>query len=792
MAVSTGVTRNITVSASTGSSSSGVSSANLAAAPPTSFTVASETDLNAALLAIDLTGTSSAPDTAYTIDFTSDVILSSDLCAIDLSSGDSLTINGGGHTLDGGGVTRGFFDYAGAVAIDDLAIDNAVATGGTGGGGGGGGLGGGLFVASAGTVALDGVTFSGDQAIGGNGGFDGGGGGMGGDGNGGGGGIGALAAGANGASDTATAGGGGIVIGAASGGGPMGGQNGGGGSSFGVGSPYDPPFGGSSGGGIGGEINVTDDGGVGGFGGGGGDGDPFGGIGGAGGFGGGGGAGVNGSGGAGGFGGGGGDGISTGGPGGFGGGAGLGGAYAGGGGGGGGLGAGGAIFIQQGGALSIQSGTVSGGGVKGGSGYYVPPKYQPPGFQNFPGSTGGNGSAFGGGIFIQGNQQITLAPAAGQTLTISDVIADQTGSTHQTGTSADGTPLAGAGSLLIDGAGTVVLSGANTFVGGTTIQAGTLEIGTGGSVGGGVIDFASNAATLRVDGTAAPVNTMTGYLNGDVIDLPGIAFQTGFTPSYTVETGILQILDGTGAAVTQLAFGAGNGVLNGHFQVSKEADGSGTVITTDAACFVTGTRIRTDCGDVAVENLRAGDLVRTHSGEARPIRWLGYRRLDLNRHPHPENVRPIRVRAGAIAEGRPRRDLLVSPDHALFIDGVLIPARLLVNGVSIVIETACRIVTYHHVELDSHDVILAEGLPAESYLDTGDRAKFSNAAVTTLHPEFVARTWEMAACTPIVLTGPRLAAVRAELGQRAGGGPPACVAELRGAKGDLANSPRGG
>jgi hypothetical protein len=100
-------------------------------------------------------------------------------------------------------------------------------------------------------------------------------------------------------------------------------------------------------------------------------------------------------------------------------------------------------------------------------------------------------------------------------------------------------------------------------------------------------------------------------------------------------------------------------------------------------------------------------------------------------------VRPVRIRAGAIAQGQPRRDLLVSPDHAIFREGVLIPARLLVNGASIVAEADCASVTYYHIELDRHAILLADGLPAESYLDTGNRAMFENGGGPMfLHADF--------------------------------------------------------
>ena len=142
-----------------------------------------------------------------------------------------------------------------------------------------------------------------------------------------------------------------------------------------------------------------------------------------------------------------------------------------------------------------------------------------------------------------------------------------------------------------------------------------------------------------------------------------------------------------------------------------------------------------DHGAAAVQDLRIGDRVVTLSGAARPIRWIGRRHLDLTRHPAPERVQPIRIRADAVADAVPCRDLRVSPDHAVLLDGVLVPARLLVNGASIEREIDCASVTYYHVELETHDILLAEALPAESFLDTGNRGMFENAEVPLiLHP----------------------------------------------------------
>ena len=110
-----------------------------------------------------------------------------------------------------------------------------------------------------------------------------------------------------------------------------------------------------------------------------------------------------------------------------------------------------------------------------------------------------------------------------------------------------------------------------------------------------------------------------------------------------------------------------------------------------------------------------------------PIVWIGRRDVDLVGHADPESARPIRIAAGAFAENQPARDLLLSPDHAVFADGVLIPVKHLVNGTTIR-QIDVERVTYFHIELARHDIIFAEGLAAESYLDTGNRATFDRPA----------------------------------------------------------------
>jgi hypothetical protein len=185
-------------------------------------------------------------------------------------------------------------------------------------------------------------------------------------------------------------------------------------------------------------------------------------------------------------------------------------------------------------------------------------------------------------------------------------------------------------------------------------------------------------------------------------------------------------------------------------------------------CFAADTWIMTAHGNMPVERLREGDPVVTASGEVRPIRWIGHRTIDCRRHAKPHDVWPVRVHAGAFGDGLPCRDLWLSPDHAVFVDGVLIPVRYLINGRTIVQKRVAE-VTYYHLELPAHDVILAEGLPCESYLDTGNRSAFANGGdAIQLHPTFARGVWAASGCAELVLNGARLmAAKRRLLGQAA-------------------------
>jgi hypothetical protein len=272
---------------------------------------------------------------------------------------------------------------------------------------------------------------------------------------------------------------------------------------------------------------------------------------------------------------------------------------------------------------------------------------------------------------------------------------------------------------------------------------------------GGVTDYTVESESVWQYNVRTNVNTRfqadtnTGDPTGSVEFASYSAKTNKFSPNTTVQVVAYDKTD------VLLGLPNGSGGFSSYYLVSDSTlNPAGTTVTfpiTDmgttatytppaVTCYAEGTRIRTACGDVAVEALAEGDMIAVHTrqGEVqRPVVWVGRRRVNLAAHPDPEAALPIRIRRNAFAGGQPSRDLLVSPDHAIYLDGLLIPAKLLVNGGSITREDNLASVTYFHVELPEHAVIFAEDLPAESYLDTGNRAGFENAGgLMMLHPDF--------------------------------------------------------
>jgi autotransporter passenger strand-loop-strand repeat protein len=290
--------------------------------------------------------------------------------------------------------------------------------------------------------------------------------------------------------------------------------------------------------------------------------------------------------------------------------------------------------------------------------------------------------------------------------------------------------------------------------------AGTLDLAAGASISGS-IDLTGGGVLVIEGGTAVP-NEIFGFAPGETIELAGIAYNSADYVTIGSANELTIVTEGDGNFTFNV-----NGVFVGETGFSLNGDLGLT--TNDVTCFAAGTRILTAGGRlVPVEALAAGDRIELYDGTAAPITWIGRRAIEPDRHPRPASVRPVLIEAGALGNGLPWRDLLVSPDHALYLAGHLIPAKTLLNGFTVRQAPLPR-VTYYHIELPAHGVLFAEGVPAESYLDTGNRACFeTGGGAMSLHPEFAQARREQTGCAPFAEAGPAVESVRAKMLERAG------------------------
>ena len=321
----------------------------------------------------------------------------------------------------------------------------------------------------------------------------------------------------------------------------------------------------------------------------------------------------------------------------------------------------------------------------------------------------------------------------------------------------------------------------------TTLIAGSVPtinfVGTNGTLD---VVSADEGTPFTVTGPGANIDTFNGTIynmhagstGGSATGASSILFDIG--SGNTIQAGSTIVAGSTLEVFvnTDTYYFDTNGGLSGDYLNWGATSGTGAVeIWADTnPCYAAGTRVLTERGEVAVEDLAEGDMVVTLSGDTRslrPVRWIGNRRMNVRQHPQPNLVAPVRVRQHAFGENLPSRDLLLSPDHCLFVDGKLIPAKLLINDRTIVQERDTAAVHYYHVELDRHAVMFAEGLPAESYLDTGNRAMFSNAGLALmLHPDFEVnanlKCWETDACAPLAVSAEIVKPIHDRLADRAG------------------------
>ncbi|GAB4073208.1 Hint domain-containing protein [Ancylobacter sonchi] len=282
---------------------------------------------------------------------------------------------------------------------------------------------------------------------------------------------------------------------------------------------------------------------------------------------------------------------------------------------------------------------------------------------------------------------------------------------------------------------TVGVSALSTFTYGVsgdsamTLASGTVALTLGGnpslvfSDGGG--SFIYNDNTLL--GSSITFN-VSGFSTGDVVGatdqpLTGFAYSSGtlslvFSDADFGDADLVRY----NIAMSQSDYDyilANGGVV-------AFINGSGDFVM--PVCFLSGTMIATPDGERPVESLAIGDLVLTNDGRAVPVKWVG-RQAMARMFANPLTHYPICIAAGALSENIPVSNLFVSPDHALFIDGVLVQAGALVNGTTVTrVARPEEHFTYYHIELEDHSLILAEGVAVETFVDNVTRSRFDNYA----------------------------------------------------------------
>lgn len=290
--------------------------------------------------------------------------------------------------------------------------------------------------------------------------------------------------------------------------------------------------------------------------------------------------------------------------------------------------------------------------------------------------------------------------------------------------------------------------------GGAALEAGSDSVLEITGTLGAAFNFDGTDAELVLDDAAASgpfAFNAFQMVAGDAVDLVGI------DPSRVtiVENQNGAILDSLGNTITMFSLEQ-IGTNQGNISIVSDGAG-GSLLTVDGVlpCFARGTGILSPDGYRKVETLRPNDPVITANGERRPVRWIGWRTLDLG----PEAARaarPVLILPNAFGPGRPNRVVRLSPSHCIHMasraGSVLIPVTHLVNGATILRDTGAQAATYFHIELDRHDIVLADGLACESYFDDGNRA--------VMYQELGRRCPARRMYAPVVSSGARLAEAR--------------------------------
>ena len=286
-------------------------------------------------------------------------------------------------------------------------------------------------------------------------------------------------------------------------------------------------------------------------------------------------------------------------------------------------------------------------------------------------------------------------------------------------------------------------------------------------------DLASHVMQIEVndvnDDGAIVINT------GDTITVGGVPQQIGL-----IYYGDTAVIDGNTIQTVSFYVGAGNAtpvvlpIINGKISgayagriTSSEGTGSFNqpIPFDEFACFVRGTMIDVAHDTVPIETLEPGDLVMTRDNGLQPIRWIGSARIGGRRTDMPENLRPIRISAGALGTNVPSRDLLVSPQHRILVcskiarrmfgaDEILVAAKQLLQLDGVEIADDLREVEYFHILFDRHEIVTSSGTQTESLYTGGEALKSIGAQareeIFILFPELKEQDYLAVPARPLV------------------------------------------
>jgi len=427
------------------------------------------------------------------------------------------------------------------------------------------------------------------------------------------------------------------------------------------------------------------------------------------------------------------------------------------------------LLVQSSGHAAVDNGaTLSNGTVRGGavlSAYYQ---------GNTSNATSGSAHLYSTTVNSGGELQVRSGAAATAT-TVNSGGVEYVGrfNIYGGGTDTSGTVNGGqlyveangiAQSLLVESGGTAYVDNSGVISAATVENGGVISAFYQGNNGrdyagsaisttinsGGTLAVASGATSTDAHVYRGGTETLTqsgAIVRNTTLDQGGsinFAFLGGTISSASISSnGVLSAVSNNGSSTTlQLS---GSYASNDHFETNGD---SLTLV-----CFLAGAMIETPTGERPVETLRQGDLVTTFTADtitSHPVTWAGQAHRIVQTHlPHDDDAGyPVRIRAGALQDGIPSTDLLVTPEHCLFLEGNFIPVRMLVNGCSILYDRFITSYDYFHIETAHHAIIRANGALTESFLDTGHRRTFHQHG-NILRLDQKHHTWEQDAAAPL-------------------------------------------